>query len=143
MDKSIQFPPIEVESHTTLGSVDNPPVTVLNMDRDGANLTGFPDTFMETPAHSSSAVVKNLPSFNMMNDSVRKCLPASSTKLPDLKRSRINFEGKTCVREFITQVEEYFLYKNFDEALLVGSFSDLLSGSAAKWFRTICFNIAS
>lgn len=146
MDKAVQFPAVTIDSHTTLGSIDIPPASVEeNIDRGGVNMTEFLDPFAnnDMPAHSSATAAQNYPSFNVMNDFVRKGLPASSTKLPDLKRSRIVFDGKTCVREFITQVEEYFLYKNFDEALLVGSFSDLLSGSAAKWFRTIRFNIAS
>lgn len=150
MDKAVQFPSTSVDSHTTLGSIINNPTPVSvavpkNMDSEGVIMTGFPDPFLncDLPAHSSTAAGQNLPSFNAMNELVRKNLPASSIKLPDLKRSKIVFEGKTCVREFITQVEEYFLYKNFDESLLVGSFSDLLSGSAAKWFRTIRFNIAS
>lgn len=81
-----------------------------------------------------------MPSFNslkvLLNEHIRKNLPYT-TKLPDLKRSKINYSGKTCVREFITQIEEYLLCKNFDENFLVGSFSDLLSGTALKWFRSV------
>lgn len=145
MDKAVQFPPISMDSRTTLGSMDHPPALVEeNADHLGLSTSGLRDSFInDMPAHSSAAAL-NLPSFNAMNENIRKGLPACTrSRLPDLKRSKINFEGKTCVREFIIQVEEYFLYKNFDESLLVGSFSDLLSGSAAKWFRTIRFSISS
>lgn len=133
MDKAVQFPPLALveDSHTTMGEAEN--------------LLEAPNTFIhhEAPAHSSSVLAPISSSFNLMNENIRKNLPTSNSKLPDLKRSKINFEGKTCVREFIIEVEEYFLYKNFDECLLVGSFSDLLSGSAAKWFRTVRINISS
>lgn len=141
MDKEVQFPPLPevTNSNTALGSDVAAP-----MAQRSDNLLPVPESFLlhGALAHSSS-VFAPVSSFNTMNDSVKKNLPSPNTKLPDLKRSRIVYEGKTCVREFITQVEEYFLYKNFDEFLLVGSFSDLLSGSAAKWFRANRANIAS
>lgn len=97
--------------------------------------------FAEPQLHSSS--IPTLPSFNALNEIVRRNLPSSSFKLPDLKRSNISYSGNTCVRDFILQVEEFFLYKNFSEPLLVGSFSDLLTGTAAKWFRIVRSTISS
>ncbi|CAB3255907.1 unnamed protein product [Arctia plantaginis] len=89
------------------------------------------------------ALAPSLPSFNSMNEHVRRNMPAYTTKLPDLTRSKIIFDGKTCVREFITRVEDYFVFRNFHEAVLIGSFADLLAGTAAKWFRTIRRKISS
>lgn len=139
-DKAVQFPALPSDSRTTVGSspqgdiLVGPDINSVSADPFMMNVEGL---------HSSSVSANVFPSFNAMNEVIKRNLPSSSSKLPDLKRSRIVFEGRTCVREFITQVEEYFLYKNFDEALLVGSFSDLLSGTAAKWFRAIRFSIAS
>lgn len=132
MDKAIQCPPIEENSPSE--SVVHKPTGICTGD-DGVEYDQFHKVVKEKPAHSSS--------FNMINETIRKNLPKCSTKLPDLKRSGILFEGKTCVREFIVQVEDYFLYRNFDESVLVGAFSELLSGTAAKWFRANRFFIGS
>lgn len=147
MDKETQFPPLRElkDTHISRGTVEEPVAVHGAVD-----MTEVPDPFgnNEAMAHSSLACAPTLtlPSFNMLNaqlnENIKKNFPAT-TKLLDLKRSRITFNGKTCVRDFITQVEEYFLYKNFDEYLLVGSFSDLLSDIALKWFRTVRINIAS
>lgn len=132
MDKAIQCPP--VENILPGDSVTLKSAGTCTGD-DGMEYDQFDNAVKEKPAHSSS--------FNMINETIRKNLPKCSTKLPDLKRSGILFEGKSCVREFIVQVEDYFLYRNFDECVLVGAFSELLSGTAAKWFRANRFFISS
>lgn len=148
MDKEVQSPlPLAKDNIESDGACTAPNVAPIVPDM--INLTEGPLAFDHNDriAHSSSAfATQALPSFNSMNilvnEHIKKNLP-SAIKLPDLKKSKINFDGKSCVREFITEVEEYFLYKNFDEILLVGSFTDLLSGIALKWFRTVRFRIPS
>lgn len=147
-DKQVQFPPL-LEENLPGTSRDVNFSPALNLE-DGLvmqNATEVVDPFLShNIGHSSVHNITLLPSFNSMNvqlnEQLKKHLPSTS-KLPDLKRSRISFDGKTCVREFITSVEEYFLYKNFDENFLVGSFSDLLTGTAAKWFRSIRIRVSS
>lgn len=149
MDKQTQFPSLlGVKENQHSG--DTTCTLEENVVQEAVNVTEVPDPFGNniTIAHSSPSCVlpSTLPSFNMLNarlnENIKKNFPAT-TKLLDLKRSRIVFDGKACVREFITQVEEYFLYKNFDENVLVGSFSDLLSDIALKWFRTVRISIGS
>lgn len=55
---------------------------------------------------------------------------------PDISKSKITFDGKSCVREFITEVEEYMASKDVSESFILSSFSDFLRGIAKKWFRT-------
>jgi len=139
MDKSTQFPSIPQEEDTSVGTYAlRDPVV---------NMTEIPDTLQDRQCESCNySPPINLPTFNLLNVSlnehIKRNLP-STTKIPDLKKSKINFNGKTCVREFITQIEEYFLFKNFDENILVGSFSDLLSDTALKWFRSVRIYISS
>lgn len=148
MDKEVQSSTPPAKDNMELDGACTVP-NVAPIAPDMINLTEVPHPFdhIDRIAHSSSAFATHaLPSFNSMNvlvnEHIKKNLP-SAIKLPDLKRSKIKFDGKSCVREFITEVEEYFLYKNFDEILLVGSFTDLLDGIALKWFRTVRFRIPS
>lgn len=111
MDKQTQFPCVlEVkDTHVSAGTCTlEDPVVVHGLE----NLTEIHDTVLQDNRSSSTV----MPSFNslnvLLNEHIRKNIPFT-TKLPDLKRSKINYSGKTCVREFITQIEEYFLFKNF------------------------------
>lgn len=142
-DRAIQFPPLNTEFEEISASVLPVPVNAESSRRFDENVPVnqfLPD---HLPCNNTTA---SLPSFNTMNvqlnEQLKKHLP-STNKLPDLKRSKIIFDGSTCVREFITRVEEYFLYKNFDENFLVSCFSDLLTGVASKWFRSVRIKIAS
>lgn len=123
MDKACQY---------LLGDINTTHVSTGTSTDDNMNSNLIEN---EKPPHSSS--------FNVINETIRKNLPKSSTKLLDLKRSGIIFDGESCVREFIVRIEDYFLGRNFDEALLIGAFSDLLSGTASKWFRHVRINICS
>ncbi|CAG9790323.1 unnamed protein product [Diatraea saccharalis] len=64
-------------------------------------------------------------------------------KRPDVSKSKILFDGKSCVREFITSVDEYMVSRDIDEYFIVTSFSDFLTGVAKKWFRTVRVNYSS
>ena len=55
----------------------------------------------------------------------------------DVRKWDISFNGSTCVSEFILLLEEALFAREVPEDTLLRAFSDLLTGTAKKWFRGI------
>ncbi|XP_063373154.1 uncharacterized protein LOC134661135 [Cydia amplana] len=101
-------------------------------------LSGYPDAGHNSTDTSAQRLptALNLPPVNqtmLMDNRINH----TYTKQPDLTKCKINYNGRTCVREFLTQVEELQYARRIDEAYLVRAFPCLLSDSALKWFRTV------
>ncbi|XP_073967158.1 uncharacterized protein [Choristoneura fumiferana] len=62
-------------------------------------------------------------------------------KKPDLSKFRYKFNGKTCVREFLTNFEEYCVARDIADNHILNSFAEVLTDSALKWFRSVRTNI--
>lgn len=77
--------------------------------------------------------VKPIPSFiyNVYNNSNH------------LKSWNIKFNGETCVKDFLNQVEETRAARDMDVSLVLRGFSELLQGSALKFYRSVRHTIHS
>lgn len=62
-------------------------------------------------------------------------------KKPDLSKFRYKFNGKTCVREFLTNFDEYCVARDIADNHILNSFAEVLTDSALKWFRSVRPNI--
>jgi hypothetical protein len=87
--------------------------------------------------------VINLPSAMNQTMNMDSRVNQPFAKQPDLSKCKINFDGKSCVREFLIQVEELQYARSIDDAYLVRAFSSLLSDHALKWFRSVRSQITS
>ena len=61
--------------------------------------------------------------------------PRSKIK-PSLYRWGIKFGGSTSVIEFIEDIEDKRMTRGVSNEELIGGFSDLLEGTALRWYRT-------
>lgn len=51
--------------------------------------------------------------------------------------AKLKYDGKSCVRSFVQKLEEFRISKGLTEAKMLSSASDIFSGDALHWYRSI------